>query len=129
MAQTEGLGLQLSETVASSTKKSGAGDFLKAPPPTQIHRTKNLVGSHVKKTKKQSSSRFNVSQDRQLEELPLLREAAEEEREGLVIKKLGQCCVLFDFVKEPLSDIRWKEVKRAALQELVDDVHQVTAAQ
>ena len=58
-----------------------------------------------------------------------LREAGEEEREGLVIKKLGQCCVLFDFVKEPLSDFRWKEVKRAALQELVDDVHQVTATQ
>lgn len=33
--------------------------------------------------------------------------------------KLRQCCVLFDF-SEPLSDLKWKEVKRAALHEMVE---------
>lgn len=33
--------------------------------------------------------------------------------------KLRQCCVLFDFT-EPLSDLKWKEVKRTALHEMVE---------
>lgn len=28
--------------------------------------------------------------------------------------------VLFDFVQDPLSDLKWKEVKRAALNEMVE---------
>lgn len=32
--------------------------------------------------------------------------------------------VLFDFVQDPLSDLKWKEVKRAALNELVEYVTQ-----
>ena len=39
-----------------------------------------------------------------------------------MVKKLQQCCVVFDFVQDPLSDLKWKEVKRAALNELVDYV-------
>merc|ERR1719397_1014882 len=35
---------------------------------------------------------------------------------------IRQCCVLFDFVSDPLSDLKWKEVKRAALQEMVEFV-------
>lgn len=41
------------------------------------------------------------------------------EREELFIKKLRQCCVLFDF-SELLSDLKWKEVKRTALHEMVE---------
>lgn len=33
---------------------------------------------------------------------------------------MQQCCVIFDFVSDPLSDIKWKEVKRAALHEMLD---------
>lgn len=51
--------------------------------------------------------------------LGLLAEATQEEREELLIMKLRQCCVLFDFT-EPLSDLKWKEVKRAALHEMVE---------
>uniref|UniRef100_A0A336LQY6 Serine/threonine protein phosphatase 2A regulatory subunit n=1 Tax=Culicoides sonorensis TaxID=179676 RepID=A0A336LQY6_CULSO len=52
--------------------------------------------------------------------LPLLKEAATPaEREELFIKKLRQCRVLFDFT-EPLNDLKFKEVKRCALQEIVD---------
>lgn len=47
-------------------------------------------------------------------------DAAPVEREELFIKKLRQCCVLFDFVSDPLSDLKWKEVKRSALQEMVE---------
>ena len=38
------------------------------------------------------------------------------------MRKLKQCCVLFDFVTDPLSDLKWKEVKRGALNEMVDYV-------
>lgn len=41
------------------------------------------------------------------------------EREELFVQKLRQCCTLFDF-SEPLSDLKWKEVKRAALHEMVE---------
>lgn len=30
--------------------------------------------------------------------------------------------MLFDFVSDPLSDLKWKEVKRAALHEMVEYV-------
>ncbi|XP_055853925.1 serine/threonine-protein phosphatase 2A 56 kDa regulatory subunit gamma isoform isoform X2 [Episyrphus balteatus] len=51
--------------------------------------------------------------------LALLRETSNSEREELFIQKLRQCCTLFDF-SEPLSDLKWKEVKRAALHEMVE---------
>ena len=44
------------------------------------------------------------------------------EREDLFTKKLQQCSVVFDFISDPLSDLKWKEVKRAALNELVEFV-------
>lgn len=47
-------------------------------------------------------------------------DASASEREELFIQKLRQCCVLFDFVSDPLSDIKYKEVKRCALHEMVE---------
>ena len=41
-------------------------------------------------------------------------------REELFIQKLRQCCVIFDFNMDPLSDLKDKEVKRAALNELME---------
>ena len=32
--------------------------------------------------------------------------------------------MLFDFVQDPLSDLKWKEVKRAGLNEMVEFVTQ-----
>lgn len=49
-------------------------------------------------------------------------DAPAAEREQLFVQKLRQCCLLFDFADEPLSDLKWKEVKRAALLEMVDYV-------
>ena len=41
------------------------------------------------------------------------------EQQELFIKKLQQCCVVFDFM-DPVADLKSKEVKRACLNELVD---------
>lgn len=49
-------------------------------------------------------------------------DAAPADREELFIQKLRQCCVLFDFASDPLSDLKWKEVKRATLHEMVEYV-------
>ena len=54
----------------------------------------------------------------------LLVDATPAEREDLFIQKLRQCMVLFDFVQDPLSDLKWKEVKRAALNEMVEYITQ-----
>lgn len=76
----------------------------------------------MKKDKRQTSSRFNISKNRELTRLPALKDASPSEREDLFMRKLKQCCVLFDFVTDPLSDLKWKEVKRGALNEMVDYV-------
>lgn len=39
------------------------------------------------------------------------------EQEELFIRKLRQCCVSFDFM-DPVSDLKGKEIKRAALNDL-----------
>lgn len=90
------------------------------PPPTQLARIKFIGPPYIKKERRQSSSRFNVSKNRELQKLPLIKDAPPNEREDLFIQKLRQCCVLFDFAVDPLSDLKWKEVKRAALNEMLD---------
>ncbi|XP_064623853.1 serine/threonine-protein phosphatase 2A 56 kDa regulatory subunit gamma isoform-like isoform X2 [Lineus longissimus] len=92
------------------------------PPQTQLTKIKYTGPPHVKKDKRQSSSRFNISKNRELQKLPLLKDATPGEREDLFVQKIRQCCVMFDFVQDPLSDLKWKEVKRAALNEMVDFV-------
>lgn len=39
------------------------------------------------------------------------------EQEELFIRKLRQCCVSFDFM-DPVADMKGKEIKRAALNDL-----------
>ncbi|XP_040830983.1 serine/threonine-protein phosphatase 2A 56 kDa regulatory subunit gamma isoform isoform X3 [Ochotona curzoniae] len=74
----------------------------------------------VKKDRRQNSSRFSASNNRELQKLPALKDVPPADQEKLFIQKLRQCCVLFDFVSDPLSDLKWKEVKRAALSEMVE---------
>jgi len=103
--------------------ENGAGT--KPPPPTQINRGK--YGSpQVKNIRRPSSSRFNITQNRELTPLPPLAEASVAEREELFIQKIRQCTVLFDFSRDVLSDLKWKEVKRDALQEMVEYVNSTT---
>lgn len=51
---------------------------------------------------------------------PCFADAPLLEREDLFVQKLRQCCVLFDFISDPLSDLKYKEVKRAGLNEMVE---------
>ncbi|XP_023677232.1 serine/threonine-protein phosphatase 2A 56 kDa regulatory subunit delta isoform [Paramormyrops kingsleyae] len=91
------------------------------PPPTQLNKIKYSGGPQiVKKERRQSSSRFNLSRNRELQKLPALKDAPPIDREELFVQKLRQCCVLFDFVTDPLSDLKYKEVKRAGLNEMVE---------
>ncbi|XP_043076246.1 protein phosphatase 2, regulatory subunit B', gamma b isoform X2 [Puntigrus tetrazona] len=100
-----------------STKK-GANSV---PPTTQLLKGK-ASGSQtpLKKDKRPSSSRFSLSNNRELQKLPAFKDVPPAEQEKLFVQKLRQCCVLFDFVSDPLSDLKWKEVKRAALSEMVE---------
>uniref|UniRef100_A0A8C1B1F6 Serine/threonine protein phosphatase 2A regulatory subunit n=1 Tax=Cyprinus carpio carpio TaxID=630221 RepID=A0A8C1B1F6_CYPCA len=91
------------------------------PPPTQLNKIKYSGGPQiVKKERRQSSSRFNLSRNRELQKLPAIKDAPPVDREELFVQKLRQCCVLFDFVTDPLSDLKYKEVKRAGLNEMVE---------
>lgn len=68
--------------------------------------------------KSQGSSRYRSSQDVELQQLPSLKvDCSSLEQEELFIRKLRQCCVSFDFM-DPLSDLKGKEIKRAALNDL-----------
>ncbi|CAK9293709.1 unnamed protein product [Gordionus sp. m RMFG-2023] len=59
----------------------------------------------------------------ELVKLPLIKELSDsQEIEKLFLQKLDQCCALFDFTYDPLSDIKSKEIKRMALNELVEYV-------
>ena len=107
---------------------SANGKSLIAPPPTAINKVKYAAGSgaggspgsaapHILRERRLSSSRFNITKDRELTKLPALKDCgssggatAVQEREELFIQKIRQCQVLFDFVADPLSDLKWKEV-------------------
>ena len=90
------------------------------PPATPINKIKVNPTVPPGKTRKQSSSRFNISKNRELQKLPMLKDATPTEREKLFVEKLAQCCTIFDFSAEPLSDLKWKEIKRNALTEMVE---------
>lgn len=92
-----------------------------------------------KSRKSQGSSRYRNSQDVELQQLPPLKGKSRDywtrwiwltsffflflvdlssmEQEELFIRKLRQCCVSFDFM-DPVSDLKGKEIKRAALNDL-----------
>ncbi|KAG8182340.1 hypothetical protein JTE90_028184 [Oedothorax gibbosus] len=109
-----------SEKEKFSTVAAGDTKNANVPPPTQLTKIKYSGPPYIKKDKRQTSSRFNISRNRELQKLSLLKDAQPNEWEDLFIKKLQQCCVLFDFATDPLSDLKYKEVKRAALNEMLD---------
>jgi len=72
---------------------------------------------------RKSSSRFNITPSTtELVVLPKLKEAAQGTKEELFVQKIRQCCILFDFVLDPMSDLKMKEVKREVLEEMVEYV-------
>ncbi|GMR59766.1 hypothetical protein PMAYCL1PPCAC_29961, partial [Pristionchus mayeri] len=90
-----------------------------APPPTALKKNSYGGGPSIsRRDRRQSSSLFTISQDRQLTKLAAIKDVADPEREELIIQKIRQCTVVFDFSTDPLSDLKYKEVKRAALNEM-----------
>ena len=87
--------------------------------PTFIDRIDPLAIRNKKQRKSQGSSRYKYQEKVELTSLPLLNDVDTSEQEELFILKLRQCCVEFDFL-EPTSDIKGKEIKRAALTEVID---------
>ncbi|GMT11781.1 hypothetical protein PFISCL1PPCAC_3078 [Pristionchus fissidentatus] len=90
-----------------------------APPPTALKKNSYGGGPPItRRDRRQSSSLFTISQDRQLTKLAAIKDVGDAEREELIIQKIRQCTVVFDFSTDPLSDLKYKEVKRAALNEM-----------
>ena len=121
-AANKDVDMEASDAAEGSNDPDKNGKSNVAPPPTQINKLKLSGPNLIKKERRQSSSRFNVSSNRELTKLPLLKDTPPADREELFIQKIKQCQVLFDFVSDPLSDLKWKEVKRAALHEMVEYV-------
>ncbi|CAE1324238.1 PPP2R5 [Acanthosepion pharaonis] len=67
----------------------------------------------------QGSSHYRTKNAPELQALPHLKDTSPAEQQDLFIKKLQQCCLVFDFM-DPVSDLKSKEIKRACLNELVD---------
>ena len=106
-----------------SASKRVQRDNIPITPPNAISHIyeKLLAPGMMKKNRATSSSRYNISHNRELKKLPPLKDASVDEREIIFIQKLIQCSIIFDFT-DPLSDIRYKEIKRAALNECADFV-------
>uniref|UniRef100_A0A914V8Q5 Serine/threonine protein phosphatase 2A regulatory subunit n=2 Tax=Plectus sambesii TaxID=2011161 RepID=A0A914V8Q5_9BILA len=114
---------QTSDDGPAANGESGSDVPPNVPPPTSLKKPAYGQGPAIpKRDRRQSSSLFNISAVRELQKLPNLKEVEASEREDLFIQKVRQCTVVFDFATDPLSDLKYKEVKRAALNELIDYV-------
>lgn len=82
---------------------------------------KDIGGDAVRSPRRQHSSRFHISEHRELEKLPSFHEVPTANRQQLFVEKLDQCNVIFDFNDASL-DMKGKEIKREALHELLDYV-------
>jgi serine/threonine-protein phosphatase 2A regulatory subunit B' len=80
---------------------------------------RQLIKSKKPKRGQQGSSRFITATSKELEPLPPIKDAPLNDQQELFIKKLKQCCVIFDFM-DPVTDLKSKEIKRACLNEIID---------
>jgi hypothetical protein len=97
---------------------SGATGGSSAARPIDPFTQRQIIKSKKLK-RQQGSSRYLNSGTRELEPLPSIKDAPTGEQQELFIKKLKQCCVIFDFM-DPVADLKSKEIKRACLNEIVD---------
>ncbi|KAI9886979.1 MAG: Serine/threonine-protein phosphatase 2A 56 kDa regulatory subunit delta isoform [Watsoniomyces obsoletus] len=79
------------------------------------------VPEGIRTPRRQHSSRFDVSPQRELEKLPGFHEVPPNRRQDLFMQKVDQCNVIFDF-NDASGDMKSKEIKRLALHELLDYV-------
>ncbi|CAI5453759.1 unnamed protein product [Caenorhabditis angaria] len=68
-----------------------------------------------------TSSRFMNESGQELQQLPLIKDTPAAEQTALVVQKLTQCQYLFDFY-DPVAELKCKEIKRSALNELIDHI-------
>ncbi|OJD14475.1 hypothetical protein AJ78_05186 [Emergomyces pasteurianus Ep9510] len=89
----------------------------------RLQTTPKDVPGGIRTPKRQHSSRFDVSDQRQreLEKLPGFHEVPPNRRQDLFMQKIDQCNIIFDF-NDPTGDMKSKEIKRLALHELLDYV-------
>ncbi|EPY51306.1 protein phosphatase regulatory subunit Par1 [Schizosaccharomyces cryophilus OY26] len=78
-----------------------------------------ILLENVRTVRKQRSSLYHISENRMLVRLPSFSDVPVTAWHSLALEKLEQCCVLFDF-NDPSTDLYGKEVKREALQDLMD---------
>eukprot|EP00158_Paraphelidium_tribonemae_P005414 Partr_v1_DN27321_c0_g1_i8_m46381 putative Protein phosphatase 2A regulatory B subunit (B56 family) len=100
----------------------GGGSTKDVPKSGPINRLKNAPKDSIpisKTPRRQRSSRFHVTEKVELEKLPAFRDTPMGDRQDLMLRKLSQCCVIFDFT-DAMSDMKGKEIKRHTLGELVD---------
>ncbi|EER41045.1 serine/threonine protein phosphatase [Histoplasma capsulatum H143] len=89
----------------------------------RLQTTPKDVPEGIRTPKRQHSSRFDISDQRQreLEKLPGFHEVPPNRRQDLFMQKIDQCNIIFDF-NDPTGDMKSKEIKRLALHELLDYV-------
>ncbi|KAI9834534.1 MAG: Serine/threonine-protein phosphatase 2A 56 kDa regulatory subunit delta isoform [Sarea resinae] len=89
----------------------------------RLQTTPKDVPEGIRTPKRQHSSRFDVSDQRQreLEKLPGFHEVPPNRRQDLFMQKIDQCNIIFDF-NDASADMKSKEIKRLALHELLDYV-------
>lgn len=124
---------------------AGSGAMVGMQTPLSQQTPKDIVPGTTKSTpSKQRSSRMHISSAHQmpgqapwnpamlglpagarppqpLEKLPGFLEVVPADRQELFIRKLRQCCVVFDF-EDPTRDTQGKSVKAATLHELLDHI-------
>ncbi|KAI9798643.1 MAG: Serine/threonine-protein phosphatase 2A 56 kDa regulatory subunit delta isoform [Piccolia ochrophora] len=87
----------------------------------RLQTTPKDVPEGIRTPKRQHSSRFDISPQRELEKLPGFHEVAPGRRQELFMQKIDQCNIIFDF-NDASGDMKSKEIKRLALHELLDYV-------
>ncbi|KAI9731904.1 MAG: Serine/threonine-protein phosphatase 2A 56 kDa regulatory subunit delta isoform [Cirrosporium novae-zelandiae] len=89
----------------------------------RLQTTPKDVPEGIRTPRRQHSSRFDISDQRQreLEKLPGFHEVPPNRRQDLFMQKIDQCNIIFDF-NDATGDMKSKEIKRLALHELLDYV-------
>ncbi|KAI6220834.1 Serine/threonine protein phosphatase 2A regulatory subunit [Aphelenchoides fujianensis] len=76
-------------------------------------------GNSRRRRRPVNSSRYHADNEPELVQLPLIKDAPQAEQTNIAIQKLQQCQKIFDFY-DPVAQLKSKEIKRAALNELID---------
>jgi hypothetical protein len=108
-----------SPVAATPVSSAAASPSRGVPTPPSSFKLNERAPVVKKETRLQGgSSRFRPGSRPDLVRLPNLSDTpSKDERHSLVIQKLRQCCTIFDFTDSVL-DVKGKEIKRSALNEL-----------